>query len=717
VPRWLLPAVWTLFGCYACAVAVAGFLFDRSTQQLVRSQLDAQLRVAVHMAAAAFPQDVRARAAAGPALSVAEDRQLSRRADALCARTGITYLYALYMDRAGVVRHLWTSDADNEIAADATWFGIAYDDCAEAAREAIRSGQGVHFATYTDHWGDFRGAYLGLTDSAGMTYTVGADLALADVDAALSSNRRHVAYAVAGAVCAGLLLGFGLHLLIRRQREAQRDLALLAEVAHATGHAVLLADPSGRLRWANAACAHHLGIDSGRIVGQQLLAVLGSGADGHGLAEACRLAYGGTGGSRELPGPGSPGAAWLLADLRPVANPDGTTWVVCLLRDLSAHRETEDVLRRAREQAERMTAAKTAFLANMSHEIRTPLNGMLGMTGLLMERDLGREDHELVAIAHRSGEVLLRLLSDILDLTKIEAQAMHIENKPCDLATVASDVVALFRTNAVAKGLSLELLSEPLWVHGDAVRLRQVLSNLVSNAVKFTNAGHVRVTVSARVEGEMSRVRLVVADSGIGIPSERQAELFQPFVQVDDSMTRRAGGSGLGLAISRRLVELMGGTLTLESAPGQGSTFTADLLLAPARIPTGLQPITHAAPRRGRILVADGNRTSRTVASLQLRGQGVEDVEQADDAASAIAIAMSGSLALVLLDLDLPGGAQAVAAALRAADGASRSTPIVALVGDHHLLPAGFDGSLSRPVTAESLRPMLDRWCPVDQTS
>jgi signal transduction histidine kinase len=714
VPRWLLPAVWSLFACYAGAIALTGFIFDRSTQHLVRGQIDEELRVAVTMATAAFPSDLRGKAAAGVSLEQSEDRMLARRADKLCIDSGIAYLYALYIDDAGVVRHLWTNDPDKELPDDSaeTWFGHPYEDCAQAVRDAIASGCGLHYETYTDHYGDFRGCYLGLRDHDGHNYVIGADRNLAEVESTLSAMRRKVALGASGSVLAGLLLGIGLHVLIRRLQSALRDLSLLAEVAHATGHAVLLADPDGRVRWANSACPHHLGIATERVVGRSLVELLGSGGSRSGLVEAVRQAQGGMGGSCEMAGPGHPGADWLLVDLRPVANPSGAAWVVCMLRDLSQHRSIQQTLERAREQAERTAAAKTAFLANMSHEIRTPLNGILGMTGLLLERNMAKADHELVQVAHSSGEVLLRLLGDILDLTKIEAQAMHIESKPCDLGNVATEVVQLFRTTAQSKGLSLDVIGEPLWVLVDGVRMRQVLSNLVSNAIKFTDSGKVTVSLSATAQGELRRVHLVVADTGIGIPEERQAELFQPFVQVDDSMTRRAGGTGLGLAISRRLVELMGGTLGLESKAGTGSRFIVDITLPPARIPTGAQPALRAAPRNGRVLVAAGNRTNRTVASLLLRGHGVQDVELADDAQSAIAAAMAGPCALVLLDLDLPGGAPAVAAALRVVDGASRSTPIIALHGDGHMLPAGFDGSLARPVSADALRPMLDRWCP-----
>ncbi|MBN8524129.1 MAG: PAS domain-containing protein, partial [Planctomycetes bacterium] len=598
VPTWLLPGVWILFSCYLAAVLLTGFLFDRSSQRMVRHQIDDELRVAATMVQASFPTDLRARVDTGPPLDAAEDRRLTRLANRLCADSGITYLYALYADDAGVVRHLWTCDPDGEIADDSseTWFGRPYEDCADAARQAIASGCGLHYETYTDHWGDFRGAYLGQRDAQGRNYAIGADIALAEIDKALLAARRNVAVAAAASALAGLGLCVGLHLLLRRLQRAQRDLSLLAAVAQGTGHAVLLAGPDGAVRYANAACGRHLAIEADALIGRRLSDIFGH-AD---VARAMAAAVRGSGGACEIPGPGAPAATWLLADLRPVANPGGPPWVVCLLRDLSQNRAVQEELEHARNQAERVAAAKTAFLANMSHEIRTPLNGILGMTGLLLERRLEPADRELVQVAHNSGEVLLRLLGDILDLTKIEAQAMPIIAKPCDLHAVVEEVVRLFRTNAESKGLGLSFSSSvpQLWVVADGMRLRQVLANLVSNAIKFTETGTVTVELGTMAQGEMQRVRLAVVDTGIGIPPDRQVELFQPFVQVDDSMTRRAGGTGLGLAISRKLVELMGGSLALASEPGAGSRFTVEVVLPPARAPSGQVAALRSQPRR-----------------------------------------------------------------------------------------------------------------------
>jgi len=698
-PRHLLPILWGLFGLFIAGILVVGWHFDRSTERMVREQLDRQLRVGVTLAVAAFPQELRARVDDPGTLPLAEDRAYMRRANDLCRGSGLAYLYAMYFDKAGEVRQLWSSDFDNELGdGPDTWFGHEYNDAADAAREAIRSGNGLHYATYGDRYGQFRGAYLGLTDAGGRTWAIGADLALADVDATLRSNHNQVLLAGFGCALAGLILAGGLHAVLRQLGRARRDLGLLAEVAHATGHAVLLADPARTVVWANAACAHHLGVDSGSAVGRPLGWLLAA-ADPATLRTVLT-----EGGSCELSGPGKPGASWLLADLRTVSHPGGPPWLVCLLRDLSEH------------QAKAAAAAKTAFLANMSHEIRTPLNGMLGMTNLLLDGRLDARQRELIEVVHRSGEALLHLLGDILDLSKMEAQAMRIEAHPCEITTVVADVVALFRPGADAKGLAITLVCEPsgtLWLQADQLRLRQVMGNLIGNAVKFSERGTiaVRVQVEAAAPG-FRHLRIAVQDSGIGIPADRQGELFKPFVQVDSSLTRRAGGTGLGLAISRQLVELMGGTITLVSEAGVGSTFTVEVDLAEVQHPSDLQPTVKRAQRRGRVLVAEGRRTHRTVTSLLLRGQGIDEVEVAEDAADAVSQAVSSPCALVLLDLDIPGGAAQVLAALRAASQVSRPTPVIAVIAAGTDPPAGFDGSLVRPVTGESLRPLLDRWCP-----
>jgi len=414
---------------------------------------------------------------------------------------------------------------------------------------------------------------------------------------------------------------------------------------------------------------------------------------------------------------------WAFATAELIRDASGEpVSLVGALHNVTERKKGELELVAARDRAEAGSRAKSEFLATMSHEIRTPLNGVLGMAQAMAQDKLSAAQRSRLEVVRKSGESLLTLLNSVLDLSKIEAGKLELDEGEVDLDAVARAAVDAFGAAADEKGLQLGLAvaEEARGVYaGDAVRVGQVLYNLVANAVKFTQAGSVTLTAQRR-DGELS---IQVADTGIGITPEQQAGLFEKFVQADSSVTRRFGGTGLGLAICRQLTEMMGGTIGVESRAGAGSTFTVRLPLARLR-DAGAPAVAAEAPPRApadasplRVLAAEDNEINRLVLQTLLNQAGIEPVLVCDGA-EAFAAWSAEDWDLILMDVQMPvmDGVSATRS-IRAAEAESgrARTPIVALTANvmaHQIegyRAAGVDDVVGKPLEVSRLMEVISR--------
>jgi PAS domain S-box-containing protein len=518
---------------------------------------------------------------------------------------------------------------------------------------------------------------------------------------------------------------------IARRELAESELALLA--ANATD-AVLRIDPDGCCIYASPSVQQVLGVEACVLVGQPLgtsihpadredmlafhhLLVSGALERGVRTYRAQNLDVS----QREI---------WIEAHsglVRDTATGKPRE-VITSLRDVTERKRLEFELGAARSRAEAAVRAKSSFLANMSHEIRTPMNGVLGFADLLLNSDMSAENRHHAQLIVDSGKAMMRLLNDILDLSKIEAGQMQISPETIDLRHAVRSCIKLVQPAASQKGLQLDVhVADGLPVHVlvDGLRLRQIILNLLANAVKFTPSGRVRLRANI-VDGEAgATLEVTVEDTGIGIPADRQAAVFELFTQAEHSTVKRFGGTGLGLAISKQLADLMGGSLELASEEGVGTTFRLHLPLVEARSSEDTPASTSSAAQANRslrvLLAEDHDVNQALMRAMLLRlghecvivGDGLQAVEAAIEADKQRETAFD----LVLMDMQMPimDGLEA-ARKIRAAGIAPARLPLLALTANAYAdditacLEAGMQAHLAKPIELASLAASLQKW-------
>ena len=489
-------------------------------------------------------------------------------------------------------------------------------------------------------------------------------------------------------------------------------------------HAIFMLDPEGRVATWNPGAQHLKGYTAQEIVGRNCSQFytkedVAAGKPRHDLAVAAERGQYAEEGWRVRKDGSRFWAAVTITALRDAAG--ALRGFAKITRDMSERKQVEEELRRAKESAEEASRSKGLFLANISHELRTPMNAILGMIDIALPRAADATVRDCLETAQASADLLLTLLNDLLDTSKIEEGKLSLESAPFSLRRTLDQTSRVLSARAEEKGLSFRCRipeETPDALVGDRTRLQQVLINLAGNAIKFTERGEVEVAVSASTHGCEATLDFIVRDTGIGIPRSRMDRLFLPFSQADASTTRRFGGTGLGLSISQSLVAMMGGKIQVESEVGKGSTFSFTV-----RLPVGsaVPPeseasftISPAPLSRLRILLVEDNPANQKLVNYVLGERG-HSVEIASDGCQAIGMARAGSYDAILMDVQMPGidGLDATKA-IRAEESGRRRVPVIAMTahamkGDRErCLAAGMDGYLSKPIKRHEIISLVE---------